>query len=604
MADKVNKEESVARVYQFLNKQKDWKTAADSNNDGTIIKTEFREYLLGSGFKFNNGENKQDLVDAFWKTIDFNTKGKVNAGSAINDKNALNTAEIETIENSIEATKKVITFMQDKEAPSELDAQYRTAWKNSVKQGLIYKASEYLKTGKLEDINDEWLNNAYKLSSAKATADYAATDQIKKELGNVEGYKVADDQNLKNVVNEYVATLEENPKHEAEIISDIKQIVAAYVDTAKTNSKASTDLLAQYGYDPDDSLNDLQLAVLTNEITDKILSYIKSNYADVYTDEYKSQIEAAVKQYVEEYLSDKSANEFTEVKEFDVSTFAASDDFNTLIKDIKEAQQKLQDARSALNTYIAEILAEKDDEKTAIVKKVIGSTDAVQIANILLGLKTVDAIEAKKTELENELAPIEAKREAERAAKEAEEAEKRKKQEALSNPFMMNGRTYSVENILSSADPIEYGLSDDVKGWSEAATEATKNLDTFLTTLVSALEGFGYTSEALNAAKRTTQNYYNALFEAADTVNDDNDGRKSVYIAYRDETTGKNVGVNTTFGYQARYTNSKVNSIGDIGYAGDSGYFVGCDMEARAIDRYNMYLDLRVVVQKFLSFLK
>ena len=115
MADRINdKEESIARVYQFLNKQKDWKTEADSNNDGTIIKTEFRAYLLGSGFKFNNGENKEDLVDAFWKSIDSNTKGKVSRGSAINDKNALNAAEVNNIEKSVEATQIVIKFMQDK----------------------------------------------------------------------------------------------------------------------------------------------------------------------------------------------------------------------------------------------------------------------------------------------------------------------------------------------------------------------------------------------------------------------------------------------------------------------------------------------------------
>lgn len=448
MADKVNKEESIARVYQFLNKEKDWKTAADKNNDGTICKTEFHTYLM-KNFEFNKGDNKEDLIDAFWKSIDINTTGKLGCGSRVSNKNALDDKEIQNIENTIEVTKKIIAFMQDKEAPAGIDEQYRAAWKNSVKQGLIYKASEFLKTGSLEDITEEWLNDAFKLSSAKATADYAATSVIKAELGDIEDYAVGDDKTLKSIIDEYVAQLEENPKDEATIIDEIKKIVAAYVDTAKTNSKASTSLLAQYGYDPDDKLNDLQVAVLTKEIKTKIVDYIKANHSDIYSDEYAEQIDSAVKAYVQNYLKGKSASEFTSLKAFDVSIFAASDEFNTLVNDIKDAQAKVQIAREKLETYINGILAENDAEKDAIVLEVLGITDKGQVHTKLEELKTVEAIEAKRTELQGKISALDSKRAADEAAKEAQ---------------------YKA-NFSSLASYVDQILNDNISGMTKSKSE-------------------------------------------------------------------------------------------------------------------------------------
>ena len=34
-----------SKVYLFLAKQGDWATAADKNGDGTVIKSEFRQYM-------------------------------------------------------------------------------------------------------------------------------------------------------------------------------------------------------------------------------------------------------------------------------------------------------------------------------------------------------------------------------------------------------------------------------------------------------------------------------------------------------------------------------------------------------------------------------
>lgn len=523
MADKVSKEESIARVYQFLNKQKDWKEVADKNGDGTVIKTEFRAYLLGSGFKFNNGENKEDLIDVFWKSIDSKTSGKIGGGSALNNKNALDSKEVENIENSIEATKKITVFMQDKEAPAELDAQFRTAWKKSVKEGLIYRASEYLKTASLEDINDEWLNNAFKLSSAKATADYTATATIKSELGNVEGYSVGDDKDLKGIVDEYIAQLDENPKDDTTIINEIKQIVAAYVDTAKTNSKASTDLLAQYGYDPDYNLNDLQIAVLTNEITSKILDYIKTNNPDIYVDEYKAEVEAAVKEYVEKYLSDKSANEFTELKSFDVSTFANSDEYNTLITNIKNAQEAVKTAREQLKSYIIGILNEKDSEKDDIVLQVIGTKDANELDNKLKELKTVAQIEAKHNELKTKITELEDARVAQEAERKAKTIDWNENQKSYAGYIAYYGQDETPSTTTTFAELYEHNgvinlleCEDLLKGtdWKSAVNKAKTGISDFTSSIVSSLSGDSNKNlTALNKAKDKVDKLYKAALE-------------------------------------------------------------------------------------------
>lgn len=527
MADKVNKEESVARVYQFLNKDKNWKAAADKNGDGTIIKTEFRAYLQSSGFKFNSGENKEDLIDAFWKTIDSNTSGKVGGGSGISNKNALDAKEIQNVENTIEVTKVIISFMQDKEAPAGIEDQYRVAWKNSVKQGLIYRAAEYMKTGSPEDITNEWLNEAFRLSSAKATADYTAAGEIKSKLGNVDDYAVGDDKSLKNIVDEYVSQLEDNPKDDSTIINEIKQIISAYVDTAITNSSSSTSLLAKYGYDPSDNLNDLQVAVLTNDITDKIVEYIKTNNPEIYTDETKSQIEAVAKEFIKDYIQDKNATEFTSLKDFDVSIFTNSDTYSSLVNEIKTAQNAIKAARTKLDTYIADVLAKNDEEMNAAVLEVIGSTDAKEIMDKLLAMKTVEEIEAKYTELKTKIDAID------KARADAKAAER----EAANKPFDFGDAKYTT-HISENGDRFTYLATQSLSDMSSkntvidlmevddmqcctidnAISKSITNLNKFVTAITNALSG-SYNKEALSkAASKVIELYTAALKQSKSRV--------------------------------------------------------------------------------------
>ena len=423
MADRINdKEESIARVYQFLNTKKNWQKEADINGNGTIIKTEFRAFLLNSSFKFNSGENKEDLIDTFWKSIDINTTGKIQ-GKGVSNKKALDETELNNVEKTLEATKKITTFMQDKEAPTGINEDLRVKWKNSVKQGLIYRASEFLKNASVENITDEWLNESYKISSAKATADYTATSVIKEKLGDVEGYTIGDDDQLKDLVSDYVSQLEGSEKDAATIMDEVRKLVEAYVDTAKTNSSASTNLLAQYNYDPDGPLNNLQSAVLINNLTDKILESIKASNPEIAANEnYVEQAKAVIKEYVKNYIDDRSASEFTKLQAFDVSEFAKSDDYNTLIKSIEEQQTALKQAQDSLYSYVTNVLTETDEKeaKTRAVATAVGSSELTSVKNKIYSTKTIAEVNDLRAKIDAELQSELDKIAAEIAAKEAE----------------------------------------------------------------------------------------------------------------------------------------------------------------------------------------
>lgn len=410
MADKINKEESISRVYQFLNKYNgDWKADADINNDNTIIKTEFRTFL-NSNFQWNGETDKQkeDIITTFWKSIDTQTTGKLTNGKGISDKNALNADELVNVENNIKATDLVVKYVKNISMPEGIDSKYQTKWKESVKAGMINRAIEFLKNGTLEELTEEKLNEFYGLSSIKATADYKAYTEIDSQLGEYKdlGYTAGDDTVLQGVINDYISQLEDEGKSQSEVLNDVKKIVSAYVDTAKTNSQASIDTLAEYGYDPD-GLNPLQIAVLTAELNNRIGNQVKSKNSEIY-DTYKTELNSKIESYVNSII--KSGDDFNTIKSkmSDYVSDFMKTEYAAIEKDYNEKQEQIRTARAELNTYIGKILAENNEKKTAVIQNIIGTTNAAEISNKLLSLKTIEAINSVKKQIEDEINAIEA----------------------------------------------------------------------------------------------------------------------------------------------------------------------------------------------------
>lgn len=346
MADKINKEESISRVYQFLNKYNgDWKADADINNDNTIIKTEFRTFLNNSDFQWNGetDQQKEDIITTFWKSIDTQTTGKLNNGKGISDKNALNADELATVDTNIKATDIVVKYMKNMSMPAGIDSKYQTKWKESVKAGMINRAIEFLKNGTLEELTEEKLNEFYGLSSIKATADYKAYTEIDSQLGEYTdlGYAAGDDKVLQGVINEYIAQLEEEGKSENEVLKDIEELVGAYVALATNgNDKKAKAVLSNYESFDDEVMTPLQEAVVNSNMKNSIVDYLstlKDGEESVYKNN-KALFDSAIETFITRTLATASSKDYETLKEYDGASFKDESEFKSAYNRIKAAE--------------------------------------------------------------------------------------------------------------------------------------------------------------------------------------------------------------------------------------------------------------------------
>ena len=433
MTSKINKEESISRVYQFLNSYKgDWKADADRNGDNVIIKSEFGTFLKKANFDFNfNGvtvseNDKQDIIKAFWDTIDIEKTGKLNSGKNISDKGALNTNELNMASNNIKATNIVNKFMNNKTMPKSIDSNWEKRWRNSVESGMINQAIAFLKDNKKElseeEINkilsSEVLDGFYKSSAIKATADYKARewlDTLKNQYRNI-GYTVDDDKVIESIINEYINQLGDSDKSLEEICKDVESIMQAYIDTAKTNSQESINKLTQYGYDPI-GLNPLQIAILTADFKYNLLEKAKEKNAEV-CENYEVALNSVATAYIENIIS--SVNDYNKIRS-EMNSYIDSfikTQFSNLENDYKEKQKELDTAREKLKTYIDNILAEEDENKNAIIKEIFGSTDKTAIETELSKIKKIGELKSLRSKIETKLNELSVRLEAEKKARE------------------------------------------------------------------------------------------------------------------------------------------------------------------------------------------
>ena len=421
MTSKINKEESISRVYQFLNSYKgDWKADADRNGDNVIIKSEFGTFLKKANFDFNfNGvtvseNDKQDIIKAFWDTIDIEKTGKLNSGRNISDKGALNANELNMASNNIKATDIVNKFMNNKTMPKSIDSKWGTRWRNSVKSGMINRAIAFLKDNKKElseeEINkilsSEVLDGFYKSSAIKATADYKARewlDTLKNQYGNI-GYTVDDDKVIDSIINEYINQLGDSDKSLEEICKDVESIMQAYIDTAKTNSQESISKLTQYGYDPS-TLNPLQRVMLKTEFKSKLMETIESKNVEVYNN-YKDALDSGATSYIENIIG--SVNDFNQIKS---NMDSYIDSFmKTEFDKLEKEYNKLVNDRADFITKVWEefVKTPHTSERLEAIKQVFGTNDKDEVAKVIQGYDRA-TLDAKKAEFEKVIKAIDKK---------------------------------------------------------------------------------------------------------------------------------------------------------------------------------------------------
>lgn len=404
---------SVARVYQFLSQQNytslnDWKQEVDEtygNSDGTLIKYEVRKFLE-TEFDFQDGDNKDDIVNRFWASIDTKTTGNVGL-TGISNKNALDNDELKKMELGIKASELVNEFMAGK-TPDGTSISNVKGWRDSVNAGVLNKVLDFLKKSNADSIDtvtQDKLEQFYQVVSRKATADYVASETIQDKLGDIDNYDVANDKTLSKIIDSYINGMPDDSDDTlTDIESHVKDLVTAYADTADTNSQSSIDKLGSK-YNANGKLNDLQVAVLTNSIKDSVSNKLDSKLYNA----YEKQIDAKLESYVTNILKGKKASEFVSLKG-QVDTFA-SEFISTQLAEIKAEYEKFIQAQRDLLTYVDNQLQYTNyiAERKAAIKEVFGSDSMNEITKIINGYTNIDEVNNVKSALAAKIAEIDTK---------------------------------------------------------------------------------------------------------------------------------------------------------------------------------------------------
>lgn len=335
-------EVNATKFYQFLSKyQADggWDKVADGdygNEDGTVIKSEFRKFMNAEWNGEENGELTNDLINSFWKKIDTNTSASKIAGTKLKNLNALDKNETANLEKRLEVYVQFDEFLANKMTiPSALTST-GSQWKSDVTDELSAILEKFIADGCKGDLNT-LLTEAYPSIANKCTAQYCAVEYqetLKSGiLAEYPEYKVADDRTMQDLILAYTATIDAETDPET-IKDEIISIMDAYLATAGLGEDSAYPL-EDLGFDAS-KLNDIQIAVITQTIKNDLADETK-NYEG-----YETEFNEAVKQFIEAKI--KEGGTFEELKgaatEFANSKFKQQLDntvtINTTYRDVKE----------------------------------------------------------------------------------------------------------------------------------------------------------------------------------------------------------------------------------------------------------------------------
>ena len=349
-----------SKVYLFLAKQGDWATAADKNGDGTVIKSEFRQYMENN-YEWN-GEDasaKSDLINQFWKEIDTKQSGKLN--KKLNNKGALDKNEINTMNNKIQMYETLNQYTSTIEVPSVV--QDRTNWKKSVAESLANKVDAYIKANKSAEDLEAYLQEISPEIERKATADYCANQYLNTEMKDIVkeyGYSYADDSTLQGMIDNYISQLSANsgeiPSDE-EINETVINIINEYLSTAGLKDSDGFDL-SQYGYTANENspLNDLQKSIIKSNLQKNLQDISKESDYET----YKSLYDDAINQFIESKLADGKFADFATLQNYGIAEFENSDNYKSVKKAVSvKAYIDSADFKSAISSAVSSAFADR-----------------------------------------------------------------------------------------------------------------------------------------------------------------------------------------------------------------------------------------------------
>ena len=441
MADKKvnNNDDSIARVYKFLtdfNKAKgDWTQKADTNNDNTIVKSEFAAFIKNNFNNWNGEEKtsenqKYDLINKFWSSIDVNKVGKV-SGTGISNVNALDSKELANVERGMTVSLAVDNFVATLNPPQQL-ASKKAEWKASVRASLITKALDYARTQGASDAEtfasdlQGFLQETYKQTERMTNADYVAQMTLAKI--NIKGYKYGSDDTLKGIIDSYITSIADKDVDFQDIYDTVTCLVNDYLATAaqgnggKVGSSTAFDTydtdeegnpvlasrgtdsnttpverLELYGYLDGGMLNELQTQVLTNIMTEAITTELsKSSYSNIYNADNKASVDVMISNFIDSKLATATSDDFDTLKNFNAAEFVNSTEFATMKKAIEDALKALADAKAELKSVLS---GKYTDKYKGAIKEVFGKDTQSEVEKIIDGYLTPEEANSAKDKI-------------------------------------------------------------------------------------------------------------------------------------------------------------------------------------------------------------
>ena len=334
----------ISKLYQFLGTLGDWKTKMDKNEDGTIIKYEFRDFMNNSDFEWDGtptDSEKNSIIDQFWAKFDTNRTNAKISGSKYRNKNALDNNEINTMQETIDIYENLNTYTSKLTAPTGVDA---AAWKKSVSESLATLTETFIKEGGKADDLAAYLDEQIEKVKARTTADQYAVAIAKEYKSQLNDYDLYSDSTFKSFLDAYIDAKINNASEADgvpsvdDIKAEISNIAQAYVATSK--GEASDVLEAEpYNYKQEDSsaLNGLQIAKIKNEVAPTLEAAVKNetNY-----ETYKDAFDAALSSYLEEEIGKLNYSNFGDFLEngtipsLTMETFKSSEAYKTVTNTI------------------------------------------------------------------------------------------------------------------------------------------------------------------------------------------------------------------------------------------------------------------------------
>ncbi len=353
----------ISRVYQFLAERPDWKTEMDTNNDGTILKSEFRDFLAAEfdweSLEGWNGETSKqtDLINEFWKNIDTTQTGNI-TGTNFKNKNALDSKEITNMNLKIEMYEILNDYTSTLSAPSVVSDSSR--WKQSVNQSLANLTETFIKNGGVKEDLLAYLESMSESVQNKTTADCVADEYLNTELKDFMkeyNYSYLEDKTLQGIISNYIQNIPEGSTAE-DIKSTVQLIVDAYLATAGVKEDNAFDLSA-YGYSVNDAtaLNDLQKTYLTKTLQ----TAFENVQNETGYESNKELYDNAVNELINNILSGAKFNDFETIKGYTYENFTNSEQYKEVIdvvtaKELLKGDDLYNRVASEINQSLADLI--------------------------------------------------------------------------------------------------------------------------------------------------------------------------------------------------------------------------------------------------------